>query len=104
MVDFLHKKTTGVQRVAREITRALDRLIAEEVPHLSVRLICQPSADLGDLELAAITVQRVGGFSGQLWEQLSLPRAARGAKLLCLANSAPILSLLSAMPPGCRHT
>lgn len=97
---FLTQKTTGVQRVAREITRALDRLIAEELPHLSVRLICQPSADLGDLELAAITVQRVGGFSGQLWEQLSLPRAARGAKLLCLANSAPILSLLSAMPPA----
>lgn len=92
---FLAQRTTGVQRVAREITREIDTIISEGDSGFTARLICQPEAVLDGLDLKSMTVQRVGGLSGHAWEQTSLPMAAAGATLLCLGNSAPVISLMT---------
>jgi len=95
---FLMQPVTGVQRVAREVTRALDRLVAEERLAVRLRLVCEPEARLDDLALAVTTVERTGsGWGGRLrghaWEQLVLPRRVRGGHLLCLGNTAPLAAL-----------
>jgi glycosyltransferase involved in cell wall biosynthesis len=91
---FLMQATTGVQRVARELTHEIDSLAASgEVP-VRIRLICQPEADVSELQLQATEVVRIGGLSGHAWEQLVLPRATGGATLLSLGNTAPLSSLL----------
>lgn len=95
---FLTQATTGVQRVAREISREIDALVAAGEADFDVRLLCQRDADLGDLRFRAIRVERIGHAVGHGWEQLALPAAARGAVLLCLGNTAPVWSLLSGSP------
>ena len=91
---FLMQATTGVQRVARELTREIDGLAASgEVP-IPIRLICEPGADASDLHLQATEIVRIGGLSGHAWEQLVLPRATGGATLLSLGNTAPVSCLL----------
>jgi glycosyltransferase involved in cell wall biosynthesis len=95
---FLMQPVTGVQRVARELTQALDRLVAEERPDVRLRLVCEPEARLEDLALGVTTVERAaGGWGGRLrghaWEQLVLPRRVRGGHLLCLGNTAPLAAL-----------
>lgn len=90
---FLAQDVTGVQRVAREFVTNLDRLIGEGVVHANVVLACPRNCDLSQLGLRNIRGVQEGRFTGVLWEQLELPRLARGSTLLCLGNSAPVLSL-----------
>ena len=99
---FLMQPVTGVQRVARELTRALDRLVADEGLAVRLRLVCEPAAELDDLALRVTTVERAASRSagllgwhlgGHAWEQLVLPRHVRGAHLLCLGNTAPFAAL-----------
>lgn len=99
---FLMQPVTGVQRVARELTRALDRLVAERALPVRLRLVCEPDAELADLALQATSVERAGSglsarlgwrIGGHAWEQLVLPGRLRGAHLLCLGNTAPLAAL-----------
>ncbi|UPY35471.1 glycosyltransferase family 1 protein [Sediminicoccus sp. KRV36] len=85
---FLTQGLTGVQRYAREMTRALDALVAAgEAP--AMRLIAPPGAEgLADFPNLAAAI--TGTRGGQLWEQLDLPRAAAGDFLLNLGNTAPV--------------
>jgi len=92
---FLAQSTTGVQRVAREITREIDAIVGEGDSDLDVTLVCHNDVSLEGLDLSAIKVKRVGGLRGQAWEQTSLPIAAGRSVLLCLGNSAPVFSLLT---------
>lgn len=87
---FLSQRTTGVQRHARELVRALDRKLALDSSPLEVSLLAPPDATL-DLSLQRISVRRVGSLRGQLWEQLELPWHARGRLLLNLANTGPAM-------------
>ena len=91
---FLSQATTGVQRVARELTREIDHLVAARDMGFRLRLLCQRGADTSDLDLRATKIEEVGGPSGAMWEQVALPRAVGGAFLLCLGNTAPISLLL----------
>lgn len=91
---FLMQATTGVQRVARELTREIDRLAAAGEVSTPIRLICEPQADASDLDLQATQIVRVGGLSGHAWEQLVLPGATGGATLLSLGNTAPLARLI----------
>jgi glycosyltransferase involved in cell wall biosynthesis len=90
---FLTQPTTGVQRVARELTKAIDRLIGERNYPVSFRLICERHADLSTLPLANIEVEYLDGPHGASWEQFALPRALGDAELICLGNTAPLWSL-----------
>lgn len=91
---FLMQPVTGVQRVARELTRALDRLVAEESLPVALRLVCEAGAEIDDLGLLATRVERAPSrWGGHAWEQLVLPGRVRGGHLLCLGNTAPFASL-----------
>lgn len=86
---FCVQRVTGVQRVAGEVVRALDRqrIAAPESgppPTLLVPPGAQPPA------LQAIDVCTVSGpASPAAWEQWALPRAASDGLLLSVAGSAP---------------
>lgn len=93
---FLSQPTTGVQRVAREVTREIDRLLGDGgAPRFRVSLLCPEDADVSDLGLKHMTIEPVlGGGRNVRWEQVTLPRAVGGRYLLCLGNTAPLVSLL----------
>lgn len=90
----MSQRVTGVQRVAIELTREIDHLVAEGDDRFRVRLACQSHANLGSVNFRSIEVDVVGGPHGWLWEQTALPLAVRSGSLLCLGNTAPVLSLL----------
>lgn len=85
---FLTQRLTGVQRFAAEILRAADDLAGEGAWPASRVLVPPGTAAPGWRHLA---VEPCGRRGGQLWEQASLPAAARGAPLLNLGNTAPLL-------------
>ena len=88
---FLTQSTTGVQRYAREIARALDIALGYDHPwvrDLDVDLLVPPGAQ-HDLELSRIRTIEVGRTGGHRWEQLTLPFHVRGG-LLSLGNVGPI--------------
>ena len=90
---FLSQAVTGVQRFAREATRALDALAAAGHPALAewtFEVVAPPDAVL-DLPLTHVAARRTAGrLRGQLWEQLRLPAHARGRWLVNLAFTAPL--------------
>ncbi|WP_285017309.1 glycosyltransferase family 1 protein [Novosphingobium sp. fls2-241-R2A-195] len=90
---FLVQQATGVQRAAREVTVALDRLLGRGAVDADVTLLAPPGPWVQRLSLDYIKVETVGRFGGVLWEQFDLPGYARGGTLLCLGNSAPARSL-----------
>lgn len=86
---FLTRRTTGVDRYAREIVADLDGLVSPGEAMLAVpagQELVEP------LELANIEVVRVGGRVGHAWEQLDysswLSREGRLGVSLC--NTAPM--------------
>ena len=92
---FLSQSTTGIQRVGRELVRALDALIDDgTLGHVSARIVAPRNARIDDFPLRRIPIERVGWLSGHAWEQLVLPRHLDGARLVCLGNVAPIETLL----------
>jgi len=90
---FLTQRPTGVQRYAREIVLALDKLLLKEQrsASLSANLIV-PSRGANCLDLHAIHVQPAPGrVGGPIWTQCVLPFLSRGI-LLSLGNIGPIVS------------
>ncbi|AMX98087.1 MULTISPECIES: glycosyltransferase family 1 protein [Mesorhizobium] len=90
---FLSQPTTGVQRYAREVVRALDTLLAEQNPltrGLELALLHPPGS--GDFPLACIERREIGGMNGHAWEQVQLPSSLDGSGLLSLCNTGPLLS------------
>ncbi len=84
---FLTQPMTGVQRYAREIVTAMDRLLGDGD---SVRLAVPPGVTT-PLRLNAIGVDQPGRIGGHLWEQTVLPASIRGPALH-LCNTAPAIS------------
>lgn len=84
---FLERPVTGVERYAREITRALAGLRSDLV------LVAPTRSAAAGTTLVDLPVRGVGSLSGHSWEQVSLPRFLRSAGeplLLSLANTGPI--------------
>jgi glycosyltransferase involved in cell wall biosynthesis len=79
---FLSQPVTGVQRFAAEVTAAMARAGA------SLRLVAPQGSPA---RLGEVPVEIVGRRTGQAWEQVELPRAARGGTLLNLGNTAPLM-------------
>ena len=84
---FLTQGLTGVQRYAREMALAL----AAMPDRPAVTLLVPPGA-AGLAPFAALAPRVVGHASGQAWEQLELPWAARDGMLLGLGNTGPLLA------------
>lgn len=90
---FLAQQMTGVQRYAREIVCAMDRLLAQHpgiAHHLDLELLVPPDA-ASALPLSAIRTRTIGRFGGHPWEQAVLPANVSGG-LLSLCNTGPVLA------------
>lgn len=84
---FLAAGPTGVHRVAHELLRALKPGGAAPDDRF------EALAPVGNMPTGVpdtVRVNPVGRLTGQLWEQLELPRAARGRTILSLCNLAPM--------------
>jgi hypothetical protein len=89
---FLGAKPTGVHRVAEQLIRQLathrhelGELFPDAPVIIAPRNVRQTAVD-------GFNVERAGVLRGQLWEQLDLPRLARGDLLLNLCNLGPMAS------------
>lgn len=81
---FLGRPVTGVERYARQLLAA-----AAEIQPGRFELLVPPSSR--DAEpIRGIPVRVAGRLEGHAWEQLELPRSARGRPLLNLCNLAPL--------------
>ncbi|MGR3699454.1 MAG: glycosyltransferase family 4 protein [Roseovarius sp.] len=89
---FLAQPTSGVQRFAREVLRALDRELCRSA---ALRDLLGPIEVLAPRRVEAPGWQRLrlrylpGGY-GHLWEQGPLWRASRDGVLISLGNSGPL--------------
>jgi glycosyltransferase involved in cell wall biosynthesis len=91
---FLTQRVTGVQRYAGEVVAALDELVAARHP-LAQGLeleVLTPRGARSPFPLRAIPVREKGSLTGHAWEQITLPRHARGG-ILNLCNTAPMWRL-----------
>lgn len=87
---FLTQHTSGVQRFAQEVVKALDARFAAAPPAAPWEMLVPPGA-ITDLGLTAIPVRQVGSRGGHPWEQTTLAWHARGGRLVNLCNSGPVL-------------
>jgi glycosyltransferase involved in cell wall biosynthesis len=88
---FLTQQTTGVQRFAREILRALDNLVVSEDSARKRSLVLLTPPGTAPLPgLRTIECRSVGRLHGHAWEQLELPRHTRDGFSLNLCNTAPL--------------
>jgi glycosyltransferase involved in cell wall biosynthesis len=90
---FASQRTTGVQRVARQLIGALDRclLSATNAGLGDVVLLVPPGAHPPPMQHIRTEVLGRRPMSLALWEQFRLPWAARHGWLLNLSGSSPLL-------------
>jgi glycosyltransferase involved in cell wall biosynthesis len=84
---FTAQPMTGVQRVATQLTLALDGQVDGRWV-----LLCPPGAVMLPLRRLEQRVVGTPGRALHAWEQWTLPRAARDGLLLSLAGSAPFFA------------
>ncbi len=87
---FCAQNITGVQRTALETVRAMDEHLYRR--GMVQRCVLVTPVRPPELKLRHIEIQVVPGMlpSLQWWEQVQLPRAIAGGKLLNLSGSAPL--------------
>ena len=87
---FMSQTVTGVQRYAREILLELDKIVTKE-DNIEIAI----NADAKDIpEYKNIAIKQIGKFTGNLWEQISLPLYVIKNRGVCvsLCNMMPILT------------
>jgi glycosyltransferase involved in cell wall biosynthesis len=84
---FLSAGPTGVHRVAEELIRAVDALLAEG-DHPALDLLCPRG--VRRLPLARIRQREIGLTRWIPWEQAELPLHSRGALIVNLCNLGPL--------------
>jgi glycosyltransferase involved in cell wall biosynthesis len=96
---FLNQSVTGVQRYSFAFVEHLDKMV-DKWENLTFSIV-SPKLSAPYPKLTNIKIIEYGRLGGHLWEQLELPFYANKDLLLCLGNTAPILSLLA---DGCVAT
>jgi glycosyltransferase involved in cell wall biosynthesis len=89
---FLSAPQTGVQRVAANLVRALDQLIAAQPGAAGDWVLRAPRDTPRQPPLAAMRFEGASLLKGQAWEQLELPVAAQRAALINLCNAGPLMA------------
>jgi glycosyltransferase involved in cell wall biosynthesis len=87
---FYSAGLNGVHRVADRLIRECDRLLGLMPREIRPRAVLMTSAAAGWVPDLQVIERRDHVRTGQLWEQLTLPRAARDGVLVNLANFAPV--------------
>ncbi|KQT10828.1 glycosyltransferase family 4 protein [Ramlibacter sp. Leaf400] len=89
---FLAQPLSGMQRFAEELLGALDaQLGAGEHPWIRPVTVLVPPGPHRTPVWKVLRIEQTGTLQGHAWEQLQLARRARGATLLSLAGSGPLL-------------
>jgi len=86
---FLAQRTTGVQRLAMNLTIALDQL--PEIKSNDFILLCPPGSNSINLKNIKTKIIGLSNKKLHLWEQIILPFHTRGQFLLNLAGPAPFI-------------
>lgn len=88
---FLSQQITGVQRVAHELVRELDKLVESENIEI---VILAPKNIMFENLYKNIQIKKVGYLKGVLWEQMEFPLYSIKEKgvLLNLGSVAPIIN------------
>lgn len=88
---FLTQKITGVQRVAHELVREIDKILLNEKIDV---IILAPKNLIFKKLYKNIKIKKVGFLTGVLWEQLELPFYSLLEKgiLLNIGSTAPIIN------------
>jgi glycosyltransferase involved in cell wall biosynthesis len=92
---FRSQSVTGVQRFSAEVVSAIDRLMLRgEWPETTLLTpqLDEPADRGGATPYGLLQSRKVGHRSGHAWEQIELPKAARGGTLVSLGNTAPVLA------------
>jgi glycosyltransferase involved in cell wall biosynthesis len=91
---FTAQRTTGVQRMARNLLDALDEHLAENASSASKRVVLLFPKGAERPIYRHIETQELGSRAVplHLWEQCMLPLATRSGLLLNLSGSAPLLA------------
>lgn len=87
---FLTQNTTGVQRVAEEVVKELDKLVEEENITQYKFCVLTPKNSIKSLNLKNISVKTIGKLQGHAWEQLELPLFTKKHLLINFCNTAPM--------------
>lgn len=84
---FLTQRITGIQRVAFELVKALDKIVAK-----NEIVIIAPDTELANIELTNISIVRYGKIKGIAWQQLCYAYYLWKNDLLalCLTNILPL--------------
>lgn len=92
---FLQQPATGVQRYARELLKAWDKLLAQgQISDADfVFEVLAPRGPIDVPRLDRIAVRQVGVLRGHLWTQMELPFFARDGLLFSPGNIHPLVSL-----------
>jgi glycosyltransferase involved in cell wall biosynthesis len=95
---FTAQRVTGVQRVGRELVRALDAVVGESaLAAARWVLLCPPGAQRPDLRHVELRTCGPAGLPLHLWEQALLPWVARSGCLLNLAGTGPFWAVRQAV-------
>ena len=87
---FLTQRSSGVQRFAAEIIKAIDRLLDTDFAVLKGRVEILAPRAARDFALKNIPLRRVGRFTGYAWEQVEYPLHGNGSLLLNLCMIGPL--------------
>lgn len=90
---FLTQPTTGVQRYAIELVKAIDKLLNENLINNQKDsfVLFVPPGEKKELSLKYISISQIGHLNGHFWEQIELPRYLKGRLLLSLCNTGPLI-------------
>lgn len=87
---FLSQRITGVQRYAREMVNALDKMLQQNDYKDEWCILAPKGVDV-NLSLKKVKVKLCGITTGHIWEQIELPIYARNGYLVNLCNCAPLI-------------
>ncbi len=89
---FLTQNVTGVQRYARELVKAFDRMIGDGSidADLYKIVIIAPETDQPCDFVNQIPIKKTESAGGHLWEQTTLPKFARNGILFSPGNVGPV--------------
>lgn len=87
---FLTQRMTGTQRFSKEVTGCIDKISKGEI------CIAIPRRAKGEVKLqeySNLKVFFIGKLTGNLWDQISLPRFAKdnGLEIISLNNNVPVM-------------
>ena len=85
---FLTQRITGIQRVAFELVKALDKIVKK-----NEIIIIAPDTELTNIELTNISVVKYGRLKGIAWQQICFAYYLwkNDLNALCLTNILPLL-------------